>query len=177
MISNISQQIRSESAITAIVLVAGLSSRMGTSKVLLPFGGQTVIEQIIAVLDKCPLQEILVITGLEAVSSDTGATLIVLGDQPALERSVVEMLIAAYWAGQGDIVIPSYRRRRGHPLLIGRKHWDAILALDPSQILRNYIRSVDSAVYHVDVNTSVILRDMDTPAEYQRELMDFFDHC
>ncbi len=41
--------------------------------------------------------------GLRVVSAESGAALIVLRDQPALERSVIEQIIAAYWAGRGSV--------------------------------------------------------------------------
>jgi len=51
--------------ITAIVLAAGLSTRMGRPKQLLPFGEHTVIAQVVAVLQESGLDEIVVVTGHE----------------------------------------------------------------------------------------------------------------
>lgn len=47
----------------AIVLAAGLSQRMGTSKVLLPWGKRTVIESIIQTLVPFRLHDLVVVTG------------------------------------------------------------------------------------------------------------------
>lgn len=192
--------------LTAIVLAAGLSTRMGTLKQLLPFGERTVVSHIVSVLEDCPVDEILVITGheraaveqsltssrtktifnpnyaagemlssiqagLASASDRADAALVFLGDQPALERSVVTQIVTAYHNGQGSIVIPSYQMRRGHPLLIAREHWAAILDLQPPQSLRDFLRHINaSAIHHVDVSTPSILGDMDTPSDYQREL-------
>jgi molybdenum cofactor cytidylyltransferase len=54
-----------KTSISAIVVAAGLSTRMGEPKQLLPYGKHTVIEQIVSVLSTCSLDEILVITGHE----------------------------------------------------------------------------------------------------------------
>ncbi len=194
--------------IAAIVLAAGLSTRMGQSKPLLPLGERTVIEHILSVLQTCPVDAIRVITGYEreaverrlagwpvqtvynphyatgemlssiqvglrAAPDEADAALIALGDQPALERSVVEQIVAAYHNGQRSIVFPSYQMRRGHPLLIGRKHWREILALREGQTLRDFFRGVEGAILHVDVATASVLQDMDTPADYRRELADY----
>jgi molybdenum cofactor cytidylyltransferase len=51
--------------ISAIVVAAGLSTRMGQPKQLLPYAGHTVIEQIVSVLLPCPLAEVVVVTGHE----------------------------------------------------------------------------------------------------------------
>ena len=49
--------------VTAIVLAGGLSSRMGSSKVLLPWGDRTVIETIVQTLMPFRFAEIVVVTG------------------------------------------------------------------------------------------------------------------
>ncbi len=192
--------------LTAIVLAAGLSTRMGRLKQLLPFGERTAVAHIVSVLEGCNLDEILVVTGheraaveralagsrcktifnssyasgemlssvqagLSSTSVQSDAILLFLGDQPALESSVVEQIISAYRDSRGSIVIPSYQMRRGHPVLIARKHWDAILGLCKDQTLRDFYRNVDAAVIqYVNVSTASILGDMDTPADYEREL-------
>jgi molybdenum cofactor cytidylyltransferase len=52
-----------ESNISGIVLAAGLSSRMGRPKMLLPWKESTVIDQIIKTLIQSELGDILVVTG------------------------------------------------------------------------------------------------------------------
>jgi molybdenum cofactor cytidylyltransferase len=49
--------------ISAIVLAAGLSKRMGTNKMLLPWGQTTVIEKVISSLTDAGLSDIYVVTG------------------------------------------------------------------------------------------------------------------
>jgi molybdenum cofactor cytidylyltransferase len=51
------------SPVSAIVLAAGESRRMGENKLLLPWRGRTVIESIILTLRKCALSEIIVVLG------------------------------------------------------------------------------------------------------------------
>jgi molybdenum cofactor cytidylyltransferase len=52
--------------ITAVVLSAGESSRMGRPKALLPIGGQTFIERIVAALSDAGLEKIIVVLGHNA---------------------------------------------------------------------------------------------------------------
>lgn len=49
--------------ITAIILAAGKSSRMGSPKMLLSWGGITIVEHVISVFAKAGVNNILVITG------------------------------------------------------------------------------------------------------------------
>jgi molybdenum cofactor cytidylyltransferase len=100
------------------------------------------------------------------------AALLALGDLPTLDPVVVGQIVSAYRQGLGSIVFPSYQMRRGHPLLVDQCHWPAILALAGPQNLREYFRSVPAGIHHVEVDTPGVLHDMDTPAEYQRVLVE-----
>lgn len=194
--------------ITALVLAAGLSSRMGTSKPLLPWGARTLLEHILASVQASPVEAVLVVTGhqhaaiaqrlaggparvvfnpdyasgemlaslqagLRAAPPQSEAALLVLGDQPALDPAVIQQLVAAYRAGAGRVIIPSYQMRRGHPLLIDRRCWAAILALRAGQSLRDFMHGAREVIHHVSVAQPGILQDLDTPEEYRRALADF----
>jgi len=52
-----------ESVIAGVVLAAGLSRRMGQPKMILPWGGQTVIGKVVGTLQKAGIQSIIVVTG------------------------------------------------------------------------------------------------------------------
>jgi molybdenum cofactor cytidylyltransferase len=52
--------------IGAVVLAAGLSSRMGVQKLLLPWMGKTVIETVVDTLIQSRITEIVVVTGRDA---------------------------------------------------------------------------------------------------------------
>ncbi len=192
--------------ISAVVLGAGLSTRMGRLKQLLPYGEHTVIEQVVATLLQSPVDEVLVVTGherarieavlapwpvrmafnpnyaasemlssvqtgLQAVTADSRAALLVLGDMPGLESSVVRLLVEAYHVrGDNAVYIPSYEMRAGHPVLVPRPYWEAILRLPPEASLRKVLRGKGTLVRWVEVDTPSVLRDLDTPGDYAREL-------
>ena len=52
--------------ICAVVLAAGLSSRMGVQKLLLPFGGKTVISHIVEQIHASTIDEVHIIVGYQA---------------------------------------------------------------------------------------------------------------
>ena len=192
--------------ITGLVLAAGLSRRMGTNKLLLPFKERTVLAQIIAVLQASALDDIIIVigherdkieaaarrhitqggglrfvhnpnyssgdmlssiqAGLAAMQDDCSAALIVLGDQPQIERRVVEQVIAAH--EPDTVIIPSFNRHGGHPILIDRACWPDILALPIGASLRDVWRAHPDWLRYIDVDTETILRDMDTPDDYRQ---------
>jgi molybdenum cofactor cytidylyltransferase len=108
--------------------------------------------------------------GLSALDSEVHAALIVLGDQPQLETIVIRRLIEAYQVGSGRLIIPNFKKRRGHPILIDRVYWPEILTLDPDKTLRDVIITHADEIHYVPVETDSVLRDIDTPREYQWEL-------
>jgi molybdenum cofactor cytidylyltransferase len=104
--------------------------------------------------------------GLAALreASHCDAALIVLGDQPHIERRIVDQVIAAY--KPGTVVIPSFNRHGGHPILIDRACWPEVLALPLNANLREVLRAHADWLHYVEVDTETILRDVDTPEDY-----------
>ena len=56
--------------ISAIILAAGQSKRMGEPKMLLPWGSSTVLGQVITTFQKAGLEDILVVTGGASLQVD-----------------------------------------------------------------------------------------------------------
>ena len=186
--------------IWAVILAAGESRRMGTQKLLLPFGDATVVEavvrtalassigQAVAVLgaDRDAVRAKLepggvdfavnerfadgmlssIQTGLRALPPDAEAVVIMLGDQPFLPPSVVDAVVRGYRESLKGIVIPVFRSRRGHPVLVDLKYRDEVLAFAPADGLRRLMRAHPEDIAEVEVDDANILRDLDTPEDY-----------
>ncbi|HEY3291202.1 MAG TPA: nucleotidyltransferase family protein, partial [Anaerolineae bacterium] len=60
--------------------------------------------------------------------------------------------------------------QRGHPVLIGRTWWEAVLNLPPESNVRELLRSNHTRVTHLVVNNDSILGDVDTPDAYREAL-------
>lgn len=106
--------------------------------------------------------------GVGVIWQTSDAALVVLGDQPFLQREVVHDLLQAYAEGRGRIIAPTYEGQRGHPLIIDRAFWQAILELPPGAAPRDLLRKHEDEVYTLPVNTDSVLRDIDTPEDYRR---------
>ncbi len=103
--------------------------------------------------------------GLRALAAEVQAALIVPGDYPRLRRDIIQRVIDAYQPGA--LVIPSYQMQRGHPTLIDRTWWGELLALPETATLRDFIRAHEDRIRYVVMETDSVLKDMDTPEEYQ----------
>ncbi len=109
--------------------------------------------------------------GVRALAGrNVAACLVVLGDQPWLEPAVVEAVLAGYAAGPAGLVAPVHHGRRGHPVLIDRRHWPELLALAPGLAPRHLLQRHPADTLLVPVETDSILQDMDTWEAYQRAL-------
>lgn len=107
--------------------------------------------------------------GLNSLPENVEAALVVIGDQPQMEIDVVKMVVERYLTARASLVIPSYQMRRGHPWLVGQSMWRDIIALKPPATLRDFINSHAVMVDYVVVDTPSILKDLDTPQDYERE--------
>jgi molybdenum cofactor cytidylyltransferase len=105
--------------------------------------------------------------GLKAQPANVAAALVVLGDQPRIQPKIVGQVTMAYAERKGGLIAPSYQMRRGHPILIDRRYWGELLALPDDAAPRDAINA--HPVYHVNVDTDSVLRDVDTPDDYQSE--------
>jgi len=102
--------------------------------------------------------------GLRALFAETPAALVVPGDHPRLRREVIQRVVEAYQPGA--LVTPSYQMKRGHPILIDQAWWGALLALPETATLRDFIRAHEDHIRYVVVETDSVLKDVDTPEEY-----------
>ena len=96
--------------------------------------------------------------------------LICLGDQPRLSGAVVEQVLQARKQTDAGIIIPTANGKRGHPVLIRNAYRAEILGLPLDVGLNVVTRGHPEDTYELPVAEDAILTDMDTLADYQREL-------
>ena len=94
--------------------------------------------------------------------------LVVLGDQPNVSGDVVPRLLEARRRSRRPVVIPLYRFTRGHPVLIHRLVWPALVAgLSGDRGARNLFLTHPEWVEEVLVDT-MAPGDVDTPEDLRR---------
>lgn len=106
--------------------------------------------------------------GLRAAAPDHSGALLALADQPQIEAELVTQIVRSFRASDSQaIVIPSYRRRRGHPILLPRWIWQDVLDLPQGDTLRSVIGRHAAAIQYLLVDTPTVLADLDTPEQYR----------
>lgn len=108
-------------------------------------------------------------TGIKAMPKHCGAFVLLLGDQPMVSANIINQLIENYRKASKGIILPTYNGRRGHPILIDMKYREDIYRLDPNKGLRELIHNYPDDILEVKVHTDRILKDIDTPEEYDEE--------
>jgi molybdenum cofactor cytidylyltransferase len=191
--------------VSAVILAAGASTRMGQTKQLLPLGGTTVLAQTIDNVRSAGLVEIVLVLGasaeairrqlpqslleglkvvvnqayrqgmasslrqgLSALDPQTGAALIILGDQPFVRPQTLHQIMAGYHRSGAQIVIPSYQGKRGNPVLLSRSVFPEVMALEGDTGCRAIFSNHLNAILKVEVEDPGILLDIDNQHDYDR---------
>ena len=100
--------------------------------------------------------------------TEVEGALIAPGDHPAVRVDTIRRLMAHGRNMASGILIPSYRMRRGHPILVPRLHWEEILGMPGEASMRDFLAQHEGHIEHVVVGDPGVLFDVDTPEDYRR---------
>ncbi len=89
------------SGLSAIILAAGLSSRMGEMKALLPLGGRTVLAHCVSLFRNCDIEDVVVVTGHRA--DEVGAATEAAGARVAFNPEYADGMFGSIRTGVGQL--------------------------------------------------------------------------
>ncbi len=184
--------------VAGLLLAAGSGSRLGRPKALVVVGGQSLIARGVALLRDGGTHPVVVVTGaaepdgwpdgvvavrnqdwatgmgsslaagLTAVPPDSAAVVIALADQPLVGPESVRRLVTAYGGG-ARVAVACYEGRPRNPVLIGREHWPAVVALATGDVgARPFLRAHPDLVTHVECGDVGRPDDIDSPEDLAR---------
>lgn len=104
--------------------------------------------------------------GIAAAHGDAEAFLLGLGDLPSLASSTVAAVLEAGQRGSASIVHPSWKGRRGHPVLVSARYRSELSAVRGDQGARALLR--DHPALALEVSDPGCALDVDTPADLAR---------
>lgn len=180
--------------VEGIILAAGFSSRAGSFKMGWLLDGKPLIRHTIdGMIDFCSRifvvggHKIETLTGLiqdypevrvvfnkdyssgmfssvkEGIKHLRGDKFFLIpGDYPIVTRDVYRILLQS----RGDIIIPTFQGRKGHPVLIKTTLAEEILREPEESNLRDFIRR--KGFETIEVEDEGILLDIDTEADYEK---------
>ena len=195
--------------ISAIILAAGESSRMGRLKQLLPWGGTTLLDWQVTEARAAGIDDVVIVLGheepaihasLTASGTDTRliineaylegrasslrrgaetvddaaeAVVVMSVDQPR-PAWVTRRLIERWRQGRARVVLPRFDGRGGHPILLRGDLLPALRQVtDRTLGLRAVIDANRDAVEVVDLPSSAVEVNLNTPEEYEAALHTF----
>ncbi|MBA3248735.1 MAG: nucleotidyltransferase family protein [Geodermatophilaceae bacterium] len=102
--------------------------------------------------------------GLTALPTDVDAAVVLLVDTPGIGPAAVARL--ATFADPVAIAVATYAGRRGHPVLLGRRHWPEVCRLAVGDTgARPFLRAHGSAVVEVPCDDVADPTDIDTAGD------------
>ncbi|BCJ41979.1 4-diphosphocytidyl-2C-methyl-D-erythritol synthase [Actinoplanes ianthinogenes] len=176
-----------------LVLAAGAGRRYGMPKALVPYGKQMLVERAVETLGRAGCERILVVLGARAEEvvrkadlpqvvvnpdwasgmgsslraglaalSGEDAVVVLLVDMPGVTAEAVRRVTAH--AAPDALVMGGYQGRRGHPVLLGREHWQGAAAVATGDRgARDYLRAHEVLV--VEVGDIADDTDLDHPGD------------
>lgn len=105
-------------------------------------------------------------TGVRALPSTCEAVLILLCDQPLLNRRILKMLLETWRDNPDMIIASSYRQTLGVPAIFPAAHFNSLLALEGDRGARQFLLQQRDRVLSVPVPEAGI--DIDTPADLEQ---------
>ncbi|MFZ0471962.1 MAG: nucleotidyltransferase family protein [Bacteroidales bacterium] len=108
--------------------------------------------------------------GFEFLPREFRAAMVLLGDQPMVETSVINKLIKAYNETGKGILVPVFQNKRGHPLMVDKKYRDEIINLDDPEGLKGLLLRHPVDLLEVNAENSSVLDDIDTREDYNNQI-------
>jgi len=105
--------------------------------------------------------------GIKNLGPEVQACLLGLGDTPLIKSETVAKIVEAYRQFGKEIVIPCYKGRKGHPVLMTRRFFPELLNVQGDLGARTVIQTHQSVVYRLETDDEGVIIDLDTPASYQ----------
>ena len=108
-----------------------------------------------------------VVAGVKTVPEDAKAVLILNVDQPR-PAWLIDEVVDGHVQGEAKITIPVHGGRRGHPTVLDGSLTEEMLGITEEGLgLKEVVRRDGRRVRYVEVSSSLIYLDMNTPEEYR----------
>jgi nicotine blue oxidoreductase len=177
--------------IAGLVLAAGQGSRFGQPKAPFIFNGERLVDRAVRILREAGCDPVYVILGAwegavdnaqvivnhgweegmgsslriglkwVRAASEADVALVILVDQPGISAQAITRIVDS----GAHLAQASYEGRPGHPVLIGREHWQALIDSASGDVgARDYLKSSRDLV-RVEVGDISDDTDLDTPPE------------
>ncbi|TMA10395.1 MAG: nucleotidyltransferase family protein [Deltaproteobacteria bacterium] len=113
---------------------------------------------------------IAAIRSLQADPVKVDGVLVHLVDHPLISRSVVNEMIDRFFESKKLIVIPTYKGKRGHPVLLSSRLFPELLKAPPDQGAKAVVHAHRDETLEMETDDEGVIIDIDTPDEYRQNV-------
>ncbi|MBP5855382.1 molybdopterin-binding/glycosyltransferase family 2 protein [Marivibrio halodurans] len=107
--------------------------------------------------------------GIAALPEAVDGVVVCLGDMPRVTHRAIDRLIAAFDPTEGRaICVPTYRGKRGNPVLFARRFFAEMQDLAGDAGAKTLIGAYEDQVVEVEMDDDSVLNDIDTPEALAR---------
>jgi len=153
---------RSASFDQRLVTVGGAGAQVRDT---IDFAGFEIVESL-KHTDGCSSS---IVSALAHFDEDVAGFVLLLGDQPEVDPSVIASVVSAGLAGH-PIAVCRYEDGIGHPFWFGRDTFDVLGALHGDKAVWKVIESGEFSVFEVGIEGQDVPLDVDTWEDYERLL-------
>lgn len=117
-----------------------------------------------------------VMTGIQDLPKNTTGLLFMLADQPLVTTEIYNQLINYFNKEEPLLLVPSYKQRRGHPLIISSELIPEVHKLGdngaPEGGLRTLLDKYQTEIEYYNVDREGVIIDLDYYQDYQKYYLD-----
>lgn len=107
--------------------------------------------------------------GMDALTQEADGVMVCLSDQPLLTTEDINDLIHAFCMREdAEVVVPTYRGRRGNPIVLASEHRKSILSGQRNLGCKNLIEKNPDIVTTVEWASDHVVVDIDTRQDVMR---------
>jgi molybdenum cofactor cytidylyltransferase len=107
---------------------------------------------------------------LRSLPQDTEGLLICLVDHPLISSALVDELIRRFDAGGGRIVVPTFRGRRGHPVIFASSLYPELFAAPKDVGARAVVRAHPHEILEVPTEEEGVVLNLNDPEAFRTAL-------
>ena len=170
--------------VSALILAAGYSKRMGVFKPTLKIGDKTLLERVVRLFREVGIEDVILVAGHAAdqtipIAQSCKARVVMNGqfelpvDIPLVRPQTILDLLEHYHRNDSKIILPVFLGKKGHPPLVSACFRNEILSFSGDGGLRAILADHEAETTHVHVADEMVLFDLDTPADYEALLERF----
>ncbi|UCH23007.1 MAG: nucleotidyltransferase family protein [Deltaproteobacteria bacterium] len=106
-------------------------------------------------------------SGLLEAKDAFPSVMFLLGDQPMVDKKVINRLLNRFWEADKDICIPTHQGKRRNPVIFSKNWYDRLLNLKGDIGARKIIEANARYVLEVKVQNPLYFYDIDTEEDYK----------